>query len=98
MQSLIRNKSAGVTGGRGTAGAGPGRDRLSRAAAVNLIHWKVLPSLNTSSTLVLWIVRNCPIVSPRMALCTTMLCVLYVVAMPCVKKGFTSSGVAKMLV
>ena len=28
MQSLIRNKSAGVTGGRGTAGAGPGRDLL----------------------------------------------------------------------
>ena len=26
MQSLIRSKSAGVTGGRGTAGAGPGRD------------------------------------------------------------------------
>ena len=25
MQSLIRSKSAGVTGGRGTAGAGPGR-------------------------------------------------------------------------
>ena len=28
MQSLIRSKSAGVTGGRGTAGAGPGRDFL----------------------------------------------------------------------
>ena len=28
MQSLIRSKSAGVTGGRGTAGAGPGRDLL----------------------------------------------------------------------
>ena len=28
MQSLIRSKSAGVTGGRGTAGAGPGRDPL----------------------------------------------------------------------
>ena len=26
MQSLIRSKSAGVTGGRGTAGAGPGTD------------------------------------------------------------------------
>ena len=26
MQSLIRSKSAGVTGERGTAGAGPGRD------------------------------------------------------------------------
>ena len=26
MQSLIRSKSAGVTGGRGAAGAGPGRD------------------------------------------------------------------------
>ena len=28
MQSLIRSKSAGVTDGRGTAGAGPGRDLL----------------------------------------------------------------------
>ena len=28
MQSLIRSKSAGVTGGRGTAGAGSGRDLL----------------------------------------------------------------------
>ena len=28
MQSLIRSKSAGITGGRGTAGAGPGRDLL----------------------------------------------------------------------
>ena len=28
MQSLSRSKSAGVTGGRGTAGAGPGRDLL----------------------------------------------------------------------
>ena len=28
MQSLIRSKSAGVTGGGGTAGAGPGRDLL----------------------------------------------------------------------
>ena len=28
MQSLIRSKSAGLTGGRGTAGAGPGRDLL----------------------------------------------------------------------
>ena len=28
MQSLIRSKSAGVTGGRGTAGAGPSRDLL----------------------------------------------------------------------
>ena len=31
MQSLIRSKSAGVTGGRGTAGAGPGRDLLPLA-------------------------------------------------------------------
>ena len=30
MQSLIRSKSAGVAGGRGTAGAGPGRDLLYR--------------------------------------------------------------------
>ena len=28
MQALTRSKSAGVTGGRGTAGAGPGRDLL----------------------------------------------------------------------
>ena len=28
MQSLIRSESAGVTGGRGTVGAGPGRDLL----------------------------------------------------------------------
>ena len=32
MQSLIRSKSAGVTGGRGTAGAGPGRDLLYRGS------------------------------------------------------------------
>ena len=32
MQSLIRSKSAGVTGGRGTAGAGPGRDLLYNLA------------------------------------------------------------------
>ena len=28
MQALIRSKSAGITGGRGTAGAGPGMDLL----------------------------------------------------------------------
>ena len=28
MQALIRSKSAGITGGRGTAGDGPGRDLL----------------------------------------------------------------------
>ena len=33
MQSLIRSKSAGVTGGRGTAGAGPGRDLLHQQVA-----------------------------------------------------------------
>ena len=32
MQSLIRSISAGVTGGRGTAGAGPRRDLLSLPA------------------------------------------------------------------
>ena len=31
MQALIRSKSAGITGGRGTAGAGPGRDLLYQA-------------------------------------------------------------------
>ena len=30
MQALIRSKSAGITGGRGTAGAGPGRDGSPR--------------------------------------------------------------------
>ena len=30
MQSLIRSKSAGVTGGRGTAGAGPGGTFFTR--------------------------------------------------------------------
>ena len=39
MQSLIRSKSAGVTGGRGTAGAGPGRDLLYDA------HYGQPPSL-----------------------------------------------------
>ena len=34
MQSLIRSKSAGVTGGRGTAGAGPGRDLLYQGELV----------------------------------------------------------------
>ena len=33
MQALIRSKSAGITGGRGTAGAGPGRDLLYQGAA-----------------------------------------------------------------
>ena len=34
MQSLIRSNSAGVTGGRGKAGAGPGRDLLYRSRGV----------------------------------------------------------------
>ena len=34
MQSLIRSKSAGVTGGRGTAGAGPGRNPLNGSRGV----------------------------------------------------------------
>ena len=34
MQSLIRSKSAGVTGGRGTAGAGPGRDLLYHVSTI----------------------------------------------------------------
>ena len=37
MQSLIRSKSAGVTGGRGTAGAGPGRDLLYWRASCFLL-------------------------------------------------------------
>ena len=53
-------------------------NRLSRVAAVNLIHWIVLPSLNTSSTVFLWDLWNCPNVPRTMALCMTMLCVLYV--------------------
>ena len=39
MQSLIRSKSAGVTGGRGTAGAGPGGDLLSSAAPHGGLLW-----------------------------------------------------------
>ena len=42
MQSLIRSKSAGVTGGRGTAGAGPGRDLLYQSAEMSL-HFLILP-------------------------------------------------------
>ena len=38
MQSLIRSKSAGVTGGRSTAGAGPGRDLLYWLRFFVLIH------------------------------------------------------------
>ena len=34
MQALIRSKSAGVTGGRGTAGAGPCRDLLNGSRGV----------------------------------------------------------------
>ena len=37
MQSLIRSKSAGVTGGRGTAGAGPGRDLLYALPCLGVI-------------------------------------------------------------
>ena len=36
MQALIRSKSAGITGGRGTAAAGPGRDLLYRAQSPGL--------------------------------------------------------------
>ena len=52
-------------------------NRLRHVAAVHLIHWMVLPSLNMSSTVFLWILWNSQIVPPRMPLCTTMLCVLY---------------------
>ena len=38
MQSLIRSKSAGVTGGRGTAGAGPGRDLLYHVSLCDGLH------------------------------------------------------------
>ena len=37
MQSLIRSKSAGVTGRRGTAGAGPGRDLLYLSEVLQLL-------------------------------------------------------------
>ena len=37
MQSLIRTKSAGVTGGRGTSGAGPGRDLLYEGARLLIV-------------------------------------------------------------
>ena len=45
MQSLIRSKSAGVTGGRGTAGAGPGRVRLS----ARLAWWSVTIVTDTTA-------------------------------------------------
>ena len=45
MQSLIRSKSAGVTGGRGTAGAGPGRDLLPI--------FSILPIFSTNGFVVL---------------------------------------------
>ena len=38
MQSLIRSKSAGVTGGRGKAGAGPGRDLLYQLSSPGALH------------------------------------------------------------
>ena len=38
MQWLIRSKSAGVTGGRGTAGAGPGRDLLGPSGVDIAVH------------------------------------------------------------
>ena len=41
MQSLIRSKSAGVTGGRGTAGASPGRDLLYYEHAWQRKRWRV---------------------------------------------------------
>ena len=52
-------------------------NRLSRVAAVNLTNWIVLRSLNAVSTVFVWILCNCLVVPPRMALCTTMLYVLY---------------------
>ena len=39
MQALIRSKSAGVTGGRGTAGAGPGRDNARKFKG--LLPWRL---------------------------------------------------------
>ena len=49
MQSLIRSKSAGVTGGRGTAGAGPGRDLLYPClSGAPVISWGIWASQKLS--------------------------------------------------
>ena len=47
MQSLIRSKSAGVTGGRGTAGAGPGRVclRARQSTRSTMPSWRPLPGM-----------------------------------------------------
>ena len=56
MQSLIRSKSAGVTGGRGTAGAGPGRDLLygdsidKYAKQIGAIHGQLEELENNTTT------------------------------------------------
>ena len=49
MQALIRSKSAGITGGRGTAGAGPGRDLLCHS--YGLASHQVLHDLALSCTI-----------------------------------------------
>ena len=45
MQALIRSKSAGITGGGGTAGAGPGRDLLYLQLAAPCLESPWLPEL-----------------------------------------------------
>ena len=47
MQALIRSKSAGITGGRGTAGAGPGRDLLYSFADVLVALERQYPTYET---------------------------------------------------
>ena len=56
MQSLIRSKSAGVTGGRGTAGAGPGRDLLYKKRPLNTPQ-SVLP-ITPSTECSCWILQS----------------------------------------
>ena len=71
MQSLIRSKSAGVTGGRGTAGAGPGRDLLYHQRFKIHVKWDpATPNdKQVQRTIELWRDRNGPESVP-MQLCT----------------------------
>ena len=41
MQALIRSKSAGIIGGRGTAGAGPGKDLRKQIAEFAALEYAV---------------------------------------------------------
>ena len=63
MQSLIRSKSAGVTGGRGTAGGGPGRDLLywPRVRGVGVCVWARVSAAPRHSWLGCWAVCVLPL-------------------------------------